>query len=1604
MIIAEQQAAALIKSTELKMGKKLDPETVAKVKKLIVPIIRDMDVKLTADKSINAKNSPMIKYLKNALKNSLVYDAMIAELGKGEVTKKMILKFKKDVLKNATTTWLQGKTQKNGTVNGGIPQAIDKVIKLQDGSEVRVSYPDWVGEEIAREKMGTDNAGRSAGHDLVFRNEEEISDEVYMSQFYKDGKLIRNRKESLAEEMAKEIGIEIILDELVNNPTGEIAQAFEQNQLAKNVMNAVQKIGEVFVQADRSGIKRSISANKEVAIARFERLAILGYEGNFKSLAMEKEMLRGTPYEFIIPIYEENFALNVEALTGFIEPMMAYAETLPESNPTKKYIQEFLAMDKTQKIKAIASFSEELAKVIPPELFKIPNLGYDFLGVFDRVVKPNSPEGLKIKKAADSEVDGEVPAWMEDILPIFSTGGVVGSIVNKIQNKVFETEKEAQEEFDKLYAEKIEKANIANVKLFNYIVDAATKVVAKKPSLMPGYLALFQSNTGDIIKGMRAFGILQDVEIHATNQAPFISKDGAKGYRSINATNKEAYDAGEIQINYNHPLFTRVKKYVDDQIADLQEQLANTTAPKAREKLLKRINKDRDQLYRDLLRPYTEHKNPASNKFGEIAMDQMVVLSKIIGKGLTDSQIDVAINAYQLHSGKLADIISDFTMTINTSIISKLQDEAFGKTSNLGDARVLAVDEKYIKSFYPMKGQVPALKRADNALKADVDLFVKIMELQNAINTSNSTKRSLSPKGISVYDFDDTLAFSKSKIIVTMPSGKVTRITPAKFATDATKLEQQGAKFDFSEFNDVVDGKPGPLIPRLRKAIDKFGNKNIFVLTARPQASALAIYKFLKGLGVEIPLENITGLENGKPSAKANWMIGKIAKGYNDFYFVDDAMKNVSAVKQVLENYDVKGKVQQAIIKRKRSLNIDINQMIERNTGVGAEKTYSKVLARKKGAGKFQNPFITYSAEDFRGLTSYTLAGKGKQGEKDQEFFEENLINPYIRGVAAMETIRQAMKNEYNRLLKANPALRKKINKEVPGLGFTHDQVIRIYLYNKAGYEVPGISKRDLKAAVDFVTKNEDIELFANEMLLLTKGNQWVQPDEFWDVGSLLKDLNTFNDDVNRKEYLSEFIENVDAIFDEVTLNKLEAIYGTKYRKALENIIARMKSGSNRPGKMGTTETKWMNWLNNSVGSIMFFNRRSALLQMLSFANFTNWSDNNPIAAAAAFANQPLYWKTWVRIFNSDKLKQRRGGLKSDLQEQEIASAAKNSKGKPEAIIAYLLKIGFTPTQIADSMAIATGGASFLINRTKTYLNQGMSQEEADAKAFEDFSKISDETQQSGDPMLISSQQASHLGRIILAFQNTPMQYTRLIKKAAQDLYNGRGDAKTNISKIIYYGFVQNLIFNGLQQALFALTDPFFDDDEEEYEKELAKKEVKIINGMIDSIVRGTGLYGAIAVGLKNTYRTYMRQEAKGYRADHAHTLIELANVSPPLGSKMRKVYSSILEYKYNKALIKERGWSLTADGRVNVAPNYMILANLVSAGFNLPLDRAIIEINGISESLDNRNNAMQRIALLLGFRTWDVNAKNEENDFIEAFYKELKELEKKKKRGKKKK
>tara|TARA_X000001388_G_C2213589_1_gene116179 strand:+ start:96 stop:1250 length:1155 start_codon:yes stop_codon:yes gene_type:complete len=382
--------------------------------------------------------------------------------------------------------------------------------------------------------------------------------------------------------------------------------------------------------------------------------------------------------------------------------------------------------------------------------------------------------------------------------------------------------------------------------------------------------------------------------------------------------------------------------------------------------------------------------------------------------------------------------------------------------------------------------------------------------------------------------------------------------------------------------------------------------------------------------------------------------------------------------------------------------------------------------------------------------------------------------------------------------------------------------------------------------------------------------------------------------------------------------------------------------------------------------------------------------------AAAALANQKQYWKDFSFIFNHPTLKQRRAGLDIDINASEIANKVANSNDKVSAALNWLLQKGFTPTRIADSFAIASGGATFYRNRVNTYVKQGLDKKTAEEKAFLDFQEISEATQQSARPDMISQQQAGPLGRLVLAFQVTPMQYTRLMKRSIQDLVAGRGDAKTHISKIIYYGAVQNIIFNSLQSAMFALA---FADDEEDDEDKMTeaqkKKTARVANNMVDSLLRGLGVQGAAVATVKNMIIKFLDQEKRGYRADHAYTLIEGLNISPPIGSKARKVYSATQSYKFNRDAIKEMGFNINS-------PAYEAVGNIVSGTTNVPLDRVISNINNIRGAMDKNNAAWQRVSTLLGWNRWDVGIPNRELERVKAEIKKKKAEERKRKKEKK--
>jgi hypothetical protein len=309
---------------------------------------------------------------------------------------------------------------------------------------------------------------------------------------------------------------------------------------------------------------------------------------------------------------------------------------------------------------------------------------------------------------------------------------------------------------------------------------------------------------------------------------------------------------------------------------------------------------------------------------------------------------------------------------------------------------------------------------------------------------------------------------------------------------------------------------------------------------------------------------------------------------------------------------------------------------------------------------------------------------------------------------------------------------------------------VRVYLWNLLGVEIPGMSKSDQKKLVAIVDANPDLKKFAAQVKVIL-GGTYPDPQGDWLAGTLTTDVINMINTTKREEFLKEWQDNVDVIFQDKNMNKLRAAFGDNYVEAMEDMLYRMKSGRNRPNGSNKLTNKFMNWINDSVGTIMFLNTRSALLQTLSIVNFVNWTDNSPIAAAKAFANQKQFWADFAMLFNSDFLKQRRSGLKNDINADEIASAAATATNKSKAVLAAILKAGFLPTQMADSFAIAMGGASFIRNRINKYKKEGMSELEAKKQAFLDFQETAEENQQSSRPDKVSQQQASPLGRIILS-------------------------------------------------------------------------------------------------------------------------------------------------------------------------------------------------------------------------------------------------------------
>jgi hypothetical protein len=157
----------------------------------------------------------------------------------------------------------------------------------------------------------------------------------------------------------------------------------------------------------------------------------------------------------------------------------------------------------------------------------------------------------------------------------------------------------------------------------------------------------------------------------------------------------------------------------------------------------------------------------------------------------------------------------------------------------------------------------------------------------------------------------------------------------------------------------------------------------------------------------------------------------------------------------------------------------------------------------------------------------------------------------------------------------------------------------------------------------------------------------------------------------------------------------------------------------------------------------------------------------------------------------------------------------------------------------------------------------------------------------------------------------------------------------------------------------------FGEDDDEDYDAKKNQKISRVANGMIDSQLKGLGIGGAVVVALKSTLLELGKQHAKD-RPKYEEAVFDLLSFSPPLGSKVQKISGGLRSFGWSKKDMKEKGFSLDN-------PAYLAGAQVATGLTNIPFDRVVKKLNNMRGIVNEQSALWQKVALGLGWSTWDV-------------------------------
>jgi len=186
-------------------------------------------------------------------------------------------------------------------------------------------------------------------------------------------------------------------------------------------------------------------------------------------------------------------------------------------------------------------------------------------------------------------------------------------------------------------------------------------------------------------------------------------------------------------------------------------------------------------------------------------------------------------------------------------------------------------------------------------------------------------------KTLRVFDFDDTLAKTNSKVGVTEFDKETGRqikseymITPAEYATFKVDVAEKNPDieyaYDYREFAEVKDPKiidwTFEVLNKIVRKLRASENIPAVILTARGHGANKNIREFLREMDINIPVKTLNG---SAPELKSEWIKQTMLdRNIPHIEFFDDSRLNVAAVKQLNDDLELLAKFKQDLKVRSR--------------------------------------------------------------------------------------------------------------------------------------------------------------------------------------------------------------------------------------------------------------------------------------------------------------------------------------------------------------------------------------------------------------------------------------------------------------------------------------------------------------------------------------------------------------------------------------------------------------------------------------------------------------------------------------------------------------